>query len=262
MFCLKIQDISVAYVKKKKKNPKETKKTLIEQFCPLCNFAIEILFPVRKCHVAGDATSLQASWRLFRMIEVQKPPRGWCLIEIHRWCWCWSCHPLWASPRWPPTRSLLSWVGRFPLPVSSDLCRSQGFLGESQLCSDFGFALQRRPGRRGSRGCSSCSGWTLRGGGASRSHPCGTPAMSGCLELWAHATAIKPPALETFSPKLKQQLWGKTHTHTVSFQVNLLDKGKQQNSGKTEYIDVTYTSLAECTKETSLKTKTKLNKDE
>lgn len=172
------------------------------------------------------------------MIEVQKPPRGWCLIEIPRWCWCWSCHPLWALPRWPPTRSLLSWVGRFPLPVSSDLCRSQGFLGESQLCSDFGFALQRRPGHRGSRGCSSCSGWTLRGGGASRSHPCGTPAMSGCLELWAHATAIKPPALETFSLKLKQQLWGKTHTHTevtVSFQVNLLDKGKQQNSGKTEY---------------------------
>lgn len=47
------------------------------------------------------------------------------------------------------------------------------------------------------------------------------------------------------------------HTEAAaSFQVNLLDKGKQQDS---ECIDVTYTPLAECTRETSLETKAKLN---
>lgn len=133
---------------------------------------------------------IKSSWRLFSMIEVQKLPRGWCLIELHRWCWCWLCHPLWASPHWPPTRSLLLWVGRFPQPVSSDSCHMQGFLWESRICSEFGWrVLQRRPGRRGSKDCSSGSEWSLRGGRGSRSHPYGTPAMSGCLELWAHSNS-------------------------------------------------------------------------
>lgn len=115
--------------------------------------------------------------------EAPRRPSTWCQTEHPQWCLYWCCRPFWGWWYWPPTPSCLTHVGTIPPPVSAHFCRAWHFFSKSQSWAALR-SCWRSPGRRSSRGRSSCRGWSLLAGRGSTSCTSVSVPRTYCARLW------------------------------------------------------------------------------
>lgn len=117
--------------------------------------------------------------------ETPRRPSKRCRTENPPWFLYWCCLPLWGWWYWPPTPSCLMHVGRFPPRVSARLDRAWRFLSKSQTWAPLCWrACWRSPGRRSSRGLSSCRGWSRLAEWGSTSCTSASVARTYGARLW------------------------------------------------------------------------------